>query len=81
MNTESYKRLEVKKFVDYYLENAKKIVSEAAYVPLPESVYTLAKENLEKGAVGSHYLDAKGEKRAGGIVEVYKASNLTAEVK
>ena len=81
VNTESYKRLEVKKFVDYYLANAKKIVSAAAYVPLPEAVYTLAQENLEKGVVGSHYVDENGEKRSGGLVEVYKAPNLTTEVK
>ena len=75
VNPESYARLEVKKFVDFYLSNANKIVSEARYVPLPGSVYDAAKTHLEKGLTGTHYLKGDGEKREGGIVEVYKEEN------
>ena len=76
VNPESYTRLEVKKFVDYYVDNAKEIVTKASYVPLPDSVYTAAKTHLEKGLTGSHYLTADGQKRPGGIVELYKEENL-----
>ena len=73
---DSYARLEVKKFVDFYLENAKEIVKEARYVPLPASIYEAAKSRLEKGLTGTHYLDAKGEKRGGSVVDVYQEENL-----
>lgn len=76
VNPEQYSRLEVKKFVDFYLANAKKIVSEASYVPLPDSVYAAAKTHLEKGLTGTHYLDANGEKRPGTIADLYTEANL-----
>ena len=76
VNPEQYSRLEVKKFVDFYVDNAKEIVSKASYVPLPDSVYSAAKTHLEKGLTGTHYLTADGEKRPGGIVELYKEENL-----
>jgi len=76
VNPEQYTRLEVKKFVDFYVANAKEIVTEASYVPLPDSVYSAAQTHLEKGLTGTHYLTADGEKRPGGIVELYKEENL-----
>jgi phosphate transport system substrate-binding protein len=76
VNPEQYSRLEVKKFVDFYVANAKEIVTKASYVPLPDSVYEAAKTHLEKGLTGTHYLTADGEKRPGGIVELYKEANL-----
>ena len=76
VNPEQYSRLEVKKFVDFYVDNAKEIVTESKYVPLPDSVYSAAKTHLEKGLTGTHYLTADGEKRPGGIVELYKEENL-----
>ena len=76
VNPEQYTRLEVKKFVDFYVDNAKEIVTEASYVPLPDSVYAAVKTHLEKGLVGTHYLTEDGEKRPGGIVELYKEENL-----
>lgn len=77
VNPESYTRLEVKKFVDFYVENAKQIVAEARYVPLPDSVYAEAKKHLEKSLVGTHYLDENGEKRSGSVVDIYKSENLS----
>lgn len=76
VNPEQYTRLEVKKFVDFYVDNAEKIVTAASYVPLPDSVYAAVKTHLEKGLVGTHYLTADGDKRPGGIVELYKEENL-----
>ena len=76
VNPEQYTRLEVKKFVDFYVDNAKDIVTKASYVPLPDSVYAAVKTHLEKGLTGTHYLTADGEKRPGGIVELYKEENL-----
>jgi phosphate transport system substrate-binding protein len=39
VNTNSYKRPEVKVFVDFYLKTAKKIVEEVGYIPLPDKMY------------------------------------------
>lgn len=76
VNPDSYKRIEVKKFVNFYLDNAKEIVSEANYVPLPTSIYDKAKANLEKGTTGSHYVLEDGGKRKGALAEVFEGSNL-----
>ncbi len=39
VNTESLKRPEVKAFVQYYMENARRLVSEVGYVPEADRVY------------------------------------------
>jgi len=39
VNKNSYKRAEVKSFVDFYLNIAKKIVEEVGYIPLPDEMY------------------------------------------
>ncbi|MCM8711555.1 PstS family phosphate ABC transporter substrate-binding protein [Clostridium sp. SYSU_GA19001] len=40
VNKEALKKAEVKEFVNFYLNNAKNLVSEAGYVALPEADYT-----------------------------------------
>lgn len=76
VNTESYQKAQVKEFVDFYLENIVQIVKDASYVPLPNDVYAAAKDRIAKDMAGSHYLDAEGNKREGGVTEVYKPENL-----
>ena len=39
VNTQSLKRAEVFAFVEFYMENAEKLVVEVGYTPLPKSVY------------------------------------------
>ena len=75
VNTNSYKKTEVQKFVDFYLDNAREIVEEAKYVALPDSVYDKARSNLEQGNTGTHYVDDNGEKRSGSLLDVYKEAN------
>lgn len=50
---DSLQRPEIKAFVKFYLDNAKSLVSEVGYVPLPDKVYTLAMQRFEKGLTGS----------------------------
>lgn len=76
VNTESYQKAQVKEFVDFYLENIVQIVKEASYVPLPSEVYAAAKDRIAKDMPGTHYLDAEGNKREGGVTVVYKPENL-----
>ena len=77
VNAESYQRNEVKEFVDFYLENVVSIVKDAGYVPLPAEIYQAGKDRIAKDMPGTHYLDADGNKREGGIVDVYKPENIS----
>ncbi len=70
----SYDRAEVSAFVDFYLENVIRIVKDASYVPLPQEVYDLAIKALEEQTVGTHFLNADGTSREGGLAELYSGS-------
>jgi len=76
VNKQMYQKIEVEQFVNDFLDNANEIVKKAKYVPLPESLYEAARENLERGAVGTHYFDENGNKRSGSLTEVFKMENL-----
>ncbi len=76
INKESYLRAEVQEFVDFYLENGAELAASAGYVKLPASIYTQGQENLAKEVTGTHYVTEEGEKRAGGVEDVFKAENL-----
>lgn len=47
------KRSEVKSFVEFYLKNAQKLVSDVKYVPLPAKAYELGLEHFKKGRMGT----------------------------
>lgn len=79
INMENYGRLEVETFVDFYIENAAMLAKEARYVPLPQSIYDMVRDNLDQGNTGTHFLNADGEKRSGGLEAVFKPENLRAE--
>ncbi len=76
VNKESYDKNEVREFVDFFLDNINDIVKESGYVALPKEVYSTAQAHLDKGLTGTHYLDDKGEKRSGSVVDIYKEANL-----
>jgi phosphate transport system substrate-binding protein len=44
---------ELREFVKFYLNNAKRIVENANYIPLPEEGYHIAKIHFESGKVGT----------------------------
>jgi phosphate transport system substrate-binding protein len=44
---------EVQAFVDYYLKNAKAVVPQVGYVPLPEEGYRLATLQFQRGEIGT----------------------------
>ena len=52
-------RPEVQAFVRFYLTQAKNLVGQVGYVPLPDQVYELARERFEQGQTGSVF-EAKG---------------------
>ncbi len=53
VNAKELGRPEVREFVDYYLKNAAKLTREVKYVPLPDSAYKQALENVAKGKKGT----------------------------
>ncbi|MDP3296432.1 MAG: PstS family phosphate ABC transporter substrate-binding protein [Thermodesulfovibrionia bacterium] len=44
---------EIKEFVDYYMENAAKLVKQVKYVPLPAKAYKLVEERFAKRKTGT----------------------------
>lgn len=71
VNVKSLERTEVRRFVDFYLENAPRVAAEVGYVPLPAAIYEAARRNLDTGRTGTRFLDASGEPRQGTLEEIY----------
>jgi len=44
---------EVKEFVEFYMQNAAKLVKQIKYVALPANAYTLGLEHFQKGKIGT----------------------------
>lgn len=55
VNEQSYARPAVREFVEFYLANAPKLVTEAKYVPLPLTAYKTGLEHLKTGKVGTAF--------------------------
>ncbi|MGH7206900.1 MAG: PstS family phosphate ABC transporter substrate-binding protein [Nitrospiraceae bacterium] len=53
VNAKSAERTEVANFVDFYLKNAAKLVTQVRYVPLPASAYTAALQRFHNGNLGT----------------------------
>jgi phosphate transport system substrate-binding protein len=72
----SLTRPEMKKFVEFYLDNAAEMAKQVDYAPLPDDVCKTAREHYEKRLVGTHFLDADGQKRSGPLPVVYTPENV-----
>jgi phosphate transport system substrate-binding protein len=70
-------RPDVKRFVQFYLQEAPSLARETGYVPLPEEIYQRALKNAQSRTAGTHYLTADGEQRHGPVMEVFQDANLT----
>lgn len=53
VSTKAAKRPEVEAFVNFYIENATKLVTEVGYVPLPDNVYSLVNTHFKDRKTGS----------------------------
>lgn len=76
VNSEAAKRLEVRVFVEHYLNNGAELATQAKYVGLPQEIYDHAMKNFKTKATGTHYWDADGNKRSGALTEIFKSENL-----
>jgi phosphate transport system substrate-binding protein len=61
VSTKAAKKDEVKKFVEFYLKEAPKLVAEVGYIPLQDEAYAAALERFQKGITGSVF-GGKGAK-------------------
>ncbi|TWU05060.1 PstS family phosphate ABC transporter substrate-binding protein [Stieleria varia] len=77
VSTASLPRAEVATFVDFYLENVSELCEKVGYVRLPEEIIAKGRENLDNEAIGTHFVDAEGNKRSGPLAANFKAENLT----
>lgn len=55
VNKKAAARPEVKQFVDYYLENAKKLSEAVSFIPLPEKAYQMGIERFNKLQAGTGF--------------------------
>jgi phosphate transport system substrate-binding protein len=53
VNAKSLEKPEVKAFVEFYLQNATKLVPEVKYIPLPADAYTMAMRNFQGKKLGT----------------------------
>jgi phosphate transport system substrate-binding protein len=51
----SLKKTEVKKFIQFYIAQAKELVSQVKYIALPKAAYTMGSERLEKSKLGTSF--------------------------
>ena len=72
VNKESYKRPEVKAFLEFFLDNARRIVEHPTvnYVALSDEMYELGRRRLNEGKTGSAMAAAKG--RGFDLTETFK---------
>jgi phosphate transport system substrate-binding protein len=73
VSLKAVRRPEVKKFVQFQLDNAEKFSKRVNYVPLPDEIYATAQDRLKNRVTGTAYLTADGQKREGPLSEVYRA--------
>ncbi|MEO0263149.1 MAG: substrate-binding domain-containing protein [candidate division WOR-3 bacterium] len=71
INVKSLQKIEVQKFVEFYLKNTKKIVKEVGYIPLSDKAYELALERVRRKIKGSVF-GGEGSKIGVKIEEILK---------
>lgn len=76
VNVESLKSPAMKKFVEFYLDNAPELAETVKYVALPETLYDAAYTHYEDRISGTHFLTSEFEKRSGALEEIYTEENL-----
>lgn len=82
VSADSYKRMEVKEFVDRSLSEAAAIAKDAGFIPLKEELYSQSFDRLEADAkgLGTHFLNASGEAREGSLTEIFQVENLVQKL-
>jgi phosphate transport system substrate-binding protein len=77
VDVKSLRRPEVKKFVQFQLDNAAVFAERVNYVPLQADIYAAAQDHLNNRLTGTHFYSPDGKKREGSLMEIYRAENLS----
>ncbi len=74
VNTDAYKRAEVRAFLEFFLDNARRIVEHSTvnYVALSNDIYEMNKKRLETGKTGSAMADAKASGESLELAEIFR---------
>lgn len=76
VNVASVKRPELRKFVEYYIDNADELCRRVKCVPLTADLYKTVRQRYDDRIAGSYFYDDKGESRSGSLSEIYVEKNL-----
>jgi phosphate transport system substrate-binding protein len=76
VNMASIKRPELRRFVEFYLDNAVDLCKKVKCVPLPEALSKTIRQNFDDPKSGTYFTDAEGKSRHGTLTEVYVEQNL-----
>jgi phosphate transport system substrate-binding protein len=72
VNKKSAAKPEVAAFIEYYLKNAPKLVSEVGYVKLPDAIYAKVASNWNARRTGTQFTKPTGEAVTGPLANVYE---------
>ena len=72
INKKSAERAEVQAFIDFYLANAGKLVSEVGFVKLPDAIYAKVTKNWLARRPGTQFTKPTGEAVSGSLANVYE---------
>ncbi|MDW8107527.1 MAG: PstS family phosphate ABC transporter substrate-binding protein [Armatimonadota bacterium] len=78
VNTKSLERPEVAAFVKFYIQNAGKLAEEVGYIPLPDKVYELVLQRVEKRITGSAF-GAHGSQVGVKLEDLYRIEEGTTK--
>ncbi len=76
VNAASIKRPELRRFVEFYLDNAIELCNSVKVPPLPAVVSKTVRERFDDAKFGSYFYDADGKQRQGMLTEIYVDQNL-----
>ncbi len=77
VNAAGVKRPELRKFVEFYIDNADEICRSAKCVPLPAELYKTVRQRFDDRVEGTYFYDSNGESRLGSLKEIYVEQNIT----
>jgi len=72
VNAKSAKRPEVRRFIEFYLDECADLAQEVGYVRLPRRMYQLAGRKFSRGITGTHFLNEKLEPIHGPLPRLYE---------
>jgi phosphate transport system substrate-binding protein len=77
VRSQALERPEMKLFMDFYLQNAPSLVREVGYIPLPDEVYQMALDRVDRKITGSAF--AGGSQVGVSIQELMARESRTAK--